>query len=219
MTFYSIFSSKKEKPENMQKEKEKIKIITDNREKNSLVISELIKQDAIVELKQLEIADYLVNDIAIERKTFSDLQSSIINKRIITQLQNLKQYPKSLLIIEGDSTLFLHENAVRGFLLSVVLEFKIPIIFTKNESDTAKYLLVLAKKTPKKEISLRQSITFKSKEEQLQYILEGFPGIGPVTSKALLKKFKSIKSIINAPESELQEILGKKTSDFLKLIN
>lgn len=213
MTFFNIFSNKK------IKEGKKIKIIADNREKNSLVISQLISLNADVELKQLEVADYLVNDIAVERKTFSDLQSSIINKRIFSQLENLKQYKNSLLIIEGESDLFIHENATRGFILSATMDYQIPIVFSKDSADTAKYLLVLAKRTINKESSLRQSITFKSKLEQLQYILEGFPGIGPVTAKKLIKKFKSIKNILNAPEPELIEILGKKTSDFLKLIN
>jgi len=53
----------------------------------------------------------------------------------------------------------------------------------------------------------------------LQFILEGFPGIGPTTAKKLLKKFKSIKKIINASEEELKEILGKKTETFLKIID
>ena len=121
--------------------------------------------------------------------------------------------------MEGDSELFLHENALRGFILSCISDYQTPIIFTKDESDTAKYLLVLAKRTKQKEISLRHSISFKSKQEQLQYILEGFPNIGPVTAKALIKQFKSLKSILNANENDLQPILKSKTKDFLDLIN
>jgi Fanconi anemia group M protein len=216
MTFFDIFSKDKEEK---SKKESKIKIIADNREKNSLVISQLIKNNANVELKQLEIADYLIGETAIERKTFSDLQSSIINKRIFDQLKNLKQYKSRLLILEGNSDLFIHENAIRGFILSCSLDYETPTIFTKDETDTASYLSVLAKRTKNKEVSLRQSISFKSKEEQQQYILEGFPGIGPVTAKALLKQFKSLKNIISAPKEELKEILGKKADDFLKLIN
>ena len=215
MTFFNIFSNKKEN----KNSEEKIKIIADNREKNSLVISELIKNNAYVELKQLEIADYIVNDTAIERKTFSDLQSSIINKRIFTKLNNLKQYKQRFLILEGDSDIFIHENAIRGFILSCSLDYQTPIIFTKDESDTALYLITLAKRNPNKEISLRQSITFKSKQEQLQYILEGFPNIGPVTAKALIKQFKSLKTILNASEEQLTPILKSKTKNFLDLIN
>lgn len=217
MPFHNIFSSKKEKPE------EKVRIIIDNREKNSLVASQLVALGFNIEFQQLKVGDYLVNDVAVERKTISDLKSSIINKRIVQQLLELKQYEKNILIIEGISQEdiyqgIIHENALRGFLLSVALEFQVPIIFTQNEKDTAKYLSVLAKKSPKKDFSLRVGKLFKSKEERLQFILEGFPNIGPVKAKALLDKFKSIKNIINASEEELQEILGSRTKDFLDLL-
>jgi len=166
----------------------------------------------------------LVNDVAIERKTLSDLKSSIINKRIIQQLQELKQYPKNILIAEGISNEdiysgIIHENALRGFLLSVALEFQVPLIFTQNEKDTAKYLAVLAKKSPNKDFSLRASKLFKSKPERLQFILEGFPNIGPIKAKALISQFKSLKNIINASEEALLPILGKKTKDFLDLLS
>lgn len=218
MTFFDIFS-KDEKEKTNKKLENKLKVIIDNREKNSLVASNLIALGFQIEFKQLEIADYLINDVAVERKTFSDLQSSIINKRIFDQLTNLKQYPEKLLIIEGNSELFLHENALKGFILSASLDYKISIIFTKDEKDTANYLSVLAKRTKNKENSIRQSITFKSKQEQQQYILEGFPNIGPIKAKALLKKFKTLKAIINSPQSELSAILGSKTKEFEDLLN
>jgi len=155
---------------------------------------------------------------------FSVLKSSIINKRIIQQLQELKQYPKNILIVEGISNEdiysgIIHENALRGFLLSVALEFQVPLIFTQNEKDTARYLSVLAKKSPKKDFSLRATKLFKSKEERLQFILEGFPNIGPVTAKKLISQFKTLRSIINASEEELKPILGSRTKDFLDLLN
>jgi len=217
MAFYNIFSKKQ------TKEKPKIKIIIDNREKNSLVASELISLGLETEFKQLPVADYLVNNIAIERKTISDFKSSIINKRIIKQLQELKQYPKHLLILEGiqEEDIYegtIHENAFRGFLLSVALEFQVPIIFTQNEKDTAKYLSVLAKKTEKQEIAIRASKIFLSKPERQQFIIEGFPNIGPITAKKLIKKFKTLKNIINAGEEELKEILGKRAEEFRELI-
>jgi|SRR3989344_3278235 len=217
MPFLNIFSTNKE-PAN-----QKIKIIADNREKQSLVISELISKKVEVTLKQLEIGDYIVNDVVIERKTISDLKSSIIDKRIFHQLQELQKYPKNLLIIEGISEEdiyrgIIHENALRGFLLTVALEYKVPLIFTKDSKDTALYLLVLSKKTENKELSLRHSRSFKSKKEQLQYILEGFPNIGPITAKKLIESFHSLKSITNAQESDLKKILGKKTDDFIRLL-
>jgi ERCC4-type nuclease len=218
MTFHNIFSSKKETNE----DKEKTKIIIDNRERNSLVPSELVKLGFEIEFKQLPVADYLINNIAIERKTLSDLQSSIINKRIFQQLTELKQYEKCFLLIEGyngNAEPIISENAIKGFILACSLDYKIPIILTENERDSALYISILSKKKNDKEISINPKKISLNKEEQLQYILEGFPNIGPVKAKALIKKFKTLKNIINAPALELEDILGKRTKDFVELSN
>jgi len=223
MPFQDIFSKRSEKANN--KPKQTAKILVDNHEKNSLVPAILSKLKMNYEFTDLKVADYIVNNIAIERKTIPDLKSSIISKRILFQLKELKQYPKSLLIVEGISNFALyegiiHENALRGFLLSTAIDNQIPIIFTENEEDTAKYLSVLAirESKPKTPTSLRQKLQL-SKEEQKQFILEGFPGIGPSTAGKLIQKFKSIKNIINADIKELEEILGKKADLFTKLVS
>lgn len=213
-----IFSKKKSKAEKL------IKIIVDNRERNSLVPSELMKLGFEVEWEQLPVADYIVNGVAVERKTVSDLKSSIINKRIISQLLELKQFEDKILLVEGilEDDLYsgrMHENAFRGFLLSVALEFKVPIIFTYDEEDTAKYLSVLARKKGKVEQGIRASKIFLSREEQLQFILEGFPNVGPVAVRKLLEKFGSLRGIFNASEEELSEILGKRASEFKELLD
>ncbi len=222
MPFHDIFKKKESKD---KKPVQSAKILVDNHEKNSLVPAILSKLKMNYEFTDLKVADYIINNIAIERKTIPDLKSSIISKRIIFQLRELKQYPKSLLIVEGISNFelyqgIIHENALRGFLLSTAIDNQIPIIFTENEEDTAKYLSVLAirESKPKTRTSLRQKLSL-SREEQKQFILEGFPGIGPTTAGKLIAKFKSIKNIINAPEEELEPILGKKTDLFMKLLD
>lgn len=217
MPLLNIFSKKKQKIPALSR------IIVDNREKNSLVASELMSKGFEIEFKQLPVGDYLVNDVAIERKTISDLKSSIINKRIIQQLLELKQYPKHLLIVEGilDENVYqgiIHENALRGFLLSVALEFQTPIIFTHNAEDTAKYISVLARRKEKGEIGLRASKILLTKEEQIQFILEGFPNVGPAKAKKLIEKFGFLKNIFNASENELEEILGARAKEFRELI-
>ena len=218
MTFFDIFSKEK------VKEEKKIKIVVDNREKNSLVISELMNMGFELEFTQLAVGDYIVNGVAIERKTISDLKSSIINKRIMQQLIELKQNEDYVLLLEGimDEGIYgppLHENAFRGFLLAIALEYKVPMIFTQDAKDTAKYISVLAKKKVKEgDRSIRASRIFKTEEEQIQFILEGFPHVGPVSAKDLIKKFGSIKGIVNASAEELEEVLGKRAEEFKKLV-
>jgi len=211
-------------PTHIEEKKESdIKIEADFREKNSLVISELRNKGIKVELKNLFVGDYIINNIVVERKTYNDFINSIIDKRLIKQLEKIKQYPNFLLIIEGNEEEIanrkMNKNAIKGFLISVLLKSKVPILFTKDYEETSEFLYILAKKQEKNNFSLRAKNRKMSKKEQLQFILEGFPGIGPTTAKKLLKKFKSIKKIINASEEELKEILGKKTETFLKIID
>lgn len=218
-----IFSIKKSL---VKKLEQKEKIIIDYREKNSLVASHLIKLGFEIEFKELKVADYIVKDVAIERKTISDFISSIINGRLLKQIEELKQFENKLLIIEGiseqeiysDDNVGINANAIRGFLLSTVLKHKIPMIFTKNSEDTAKFISVLSKKKAK-EIPLNAKKKTLNKKEQLQFIIESFPGIGPKKSKELLEKFGTIQNIINAPIEDLKEILGKKAETIIEMIN
>ncbi|MEM4330664.1 MAG: ERCC4 domain-containing protein [Candidatus Pacearchaeota archaeon] len=217
-TIENIFSNKKIKNEEI-----KTKILIDNREKNSLVPFYLIENRIKVEMKHLDIGDYLIKDIVIERKTFSDFQSSVIDKRFQNQLENLKKIKRKILLIEGFDDYKnsrINENALRGALLSVALVYNVPIIFTKNEEDTAKFLILIAKKEEKNksELSLRVKKSTNSLEEQKQFILEGFPGIGPTKAKELLKNYRNLIEIFNAKEEDLKKVLDKKTIEKMKEI-
>ena len=233
--------------DNNKNEKKHI-VLVDYREKNSLVPTELISLGLEVEFKELKVADFIVRNVAIERKTVSDFISSMLNKRLLRQLEELQQYEKKLLIIEGieEQELYnemrfpqrqleithpqlegkskktagcfsgLHPNAIRGFLLTILLRHNIPVLFTKDYKDTARFISLIAKKK-EQEMSINAKKRARNKKEQMQYILEGFPGIGPKTAKKLLKEFKTIQKILNTPLEELKKLIGKK-ADIFKLI-
>jgi len=218
MPVLDIFSRKKEKI------KEKPRVIIDLHEKNSLIPSELVKMGCEIEFRDLKVGDYIVKDVVIERKTVSDFISSMLNKRLINQLQNMQEIKNKMLIIEGieNQELYnkesnLNENAVRGFLLSIILHYNVPIILTNDYEDTAKFILVLSKKQSK-ETSLSLKRKSQDVNEQIRFIIESFPGVGPKSARKLLNEFKTIKNIINAEEEDLKKILGKKAEIF-KLIN
>jgi ERCC4-type nuclease len=222
-----IFDIFEKRNKRNKKEIPKEKIIIDYREKNCLVPASLIKLGLEIEFIELKIADYVVRDIAIERKTISDFLSSMINKRLINQLNELKAYENRLLIIEGISEQELYSdsrennginaNAIRGFLLSIIFKHKTPILFTKNQEDTAKMIAILAKRK-EKEISIKERRKGNNSKEQKQMIIEGFPGIGPKNAKKIMEEFKSIKEFVNAPEQDLKKILGKKSQMIKKII-
>jgi ERCC4-type nuclease len=218
MKIHNIFSTTKSK---QKKETPKPKIEIDYREKQSLVAAELVKLGFEVEFKELKVADYLVKEVAIERKTVSDFISSMLNRRLINQIEELQQYENKLLIIEGidDQELYpenngVSQNSVRGFLLSIILKHKIPTLFTQNYKDTAKFIERIALKK-ESEIGIRPSKKVLSTKEQMQFILEGFPGIGPKNARKLLEKFSTLQNIFSAPQEDLQKIIGKKAEIFL----
>ncbi|MBI2671446.1 hypothetical protein HYX16_00770 [Candidatus Woesearchaeota archaeon] len=204
------------------------KIIVDHRESKN-IIKELAKHNEI-EIKQLSTADFIIQGITtegkelvvgIERKTKEDFLSSIIDKRIIIQLNLLREnFEHPILIIEGTDNFYnirnFHPNAIRGMLASIAIDYKIPILNTMNFRDTASLISIISKRLekPKKVFSLlkkRKPLTIK---EQQELIISTLPGVGIETSKELLKKFQSVKNIINSDEKELKQVdnIGKKKS-------
>lgn len=203
-----------------ESKKMKHKILVDYREKNSLVPSILVRLGFLIEMKELKVADYILNDIAIERKTIDDFISSMIDGRLNSQIEELKQYEKKFIIIEGIEECFLYhkksrvnENAIRGMLLSIMLKHNIPIIYTKSPEDSAIFLEVLANKKENLK-SINPSKKILDKRERAKYILEGFEGIGPKKAELLLEEFGSLRNIFLLSEDIVQEKLGKKFEGF-----
>jgi len=210
------------KSKSRKKPELKPKIIVDIHEKNSLVPSYLKELGAEVEFKSLKVGDYLVGNIAIERKTYGDLASSIVNKRLHKQLKQLQQYKQNLLLIENEhigKLTSLHPNAITGQLLSSIFHYQVPIINTSGPAETARTLIVLAKQQlkPMQEISLHSRIP-KTRKEQQKYLIESFPNIGPKKAEQLLKQFKTPLAVFNAPLKEIEKILKKQASDFKDLL-
>ncbi|MBS3156085.1 hypothetical protein J4413_02525 [Candidatus Woesearchaeota archaeon] len=211
-----------------------MEIIADYREKR--IILELSKKEIDVKSKSLISADFIINSktkngkevlVGIERKTLTDFLNSIIDKRIITQLISLKEnFDIPLLVIEGEQNIYkirnFHPNSIRGMLSAIAIDLQIPTLYTKNEKDTASYIETIAKRieSKRKDISLLKKRKPLELTELQEYIIESFPGIGPTIAKNLLKKFKTVKKIVNAEEKELLEVekLGKKKVKEIKRV-
>lgn len=188
-------------------------LVADYREKSSHVIKELTNLGVDVSLEQLPAADFKINDIGIEKKTKSDFINSMMNKRLIYQLRNLRrQFKRPLLIIEGEEDLYsirkVHANAIRGMLAAIAIDYKVPMIYSKNPKDTAEIInrILVREKNPEKETTPIMPNKPLSTREQQEFILESFPGVGTKLAKSLLKKFKTIQNITNSTEEELSKI-------------
>jgi Fanconi anemia group M protein len=197
-------------------------IIVDNREFRSKTVKELFKKGFDIAPKQLSVGDYIIGDVCIERKSLKDFYDSIIDKRIFGQLKSIKSnYEKKLLIIEGeDFTRNIHPNAIKGLIISIMIDYKIPIIFSKDAGETAEFLGVIDKRMDKKIIPLIAVKKEKSDYNSAINLLCLIPGIGIKNANKLLESFKSIGRAFSASRDELNKALGEKMAKaFIEFIS
>ncbi|MBN2142939.1 DEAD/DEAH box helicase [Candidatus Woesearchaeota archaeon] len=211
--------------EDEKKENEKIRIFADYREKGSGIIKDLSEMGVNLELKNLEVGDYVLSErVVVEYKTPADFVDSIIDGRLLAQLANLKKFDRPFIVIEGPEDIYsmrkINPNAIRGMLSAILVGYGIPIIQTKNWKETSALLLTIAKReadTSRKDYSLHTAKPLSDKEVQ-EYVVSAFPGVGPVLSKPILKEFGSIKKFVNASEEELKKVglIGEKKAGRIK---
>ena len=200
----------------------------DHREKaNSIIRLLMSRNDIRVEAKHLPVGDYMVSDrVGIERKSTSDFVSTLVRGDLIPQIIQLKDaFTHPLLLIEGEDLYnhSLHANSIRGMISSILVDFRVPIIFTKDESETAEYLAYLSykeqikKKRPSQVKTQRYHDSLA--EEQISLISQ-LPKINRQRAEDLLKKFGSPRNIFNSTQDELIETprIGKVIANRIDLL-
>jgi Fanconi anemia group M protein len=194
---------------------DRIEIIADVRE-NKELIAYLGTLGAEVTVKQMDLGDYQISDrVIVERKTTSDFEASIMDGRLFEQAVRLEEFEKPIIIIEGregkPEAERIHQNAFIGAIISLIVDFNILILFTKDEYKTAELIFSIAKreqlqeKRPIRFLEKRKALTF---EHQQYRVLESFPTLGPQTAKKLMEEFHSLESVFKADEKELARVIG-----------
>ncbi len=196
-----------------------VTVYVDSREMRSEVVKKLYEK-ANVRVGNFN-ADYVVSDrVAIERKTTDDFVDSIIDRRLFDQLIELKKhYLKPILIVEGDGIYKrLNPSAIRGALATVIVDFGVPVIFTKSPEETAEFIISLARREQlarDREVSPHYGKTKKTLKEQMEYVVSSISDIGPVIARNLLEHFQTIENIAKASVEELTKVpnVGRKTAE------
>jgi Fanconi anemia group M protein len=200
-------------------------IVADYREKGSSVLKHLVNEGVSIKLKNLEIGDYLLSeDVVLEYKTKKDFVDSIIDGRLLKQVRELTKYLKPLMIVEGEEDIYsqrnIHPNAIRGMLSTIAVSYRVPIIYSKNSNDTAAIIRLIVKReqNPDKQKFQRHTIKPLTLKEQQEFVISSLPGIGISLARPLLKKFGSVKKIINATEEALKKVdlIGPKKAKKIK---
>ncbi len=199
-----------------------MKIIIDHREARSSLPVALKENGVAVDIQTLEVGDFIISeDVVVELKKVPDFVNSLVDGRLFTQAKELKEnFMKPIYLIEGElDDLFeirnVHPNAIRAAMISLLLDYKIPFLFSNSENETANILCSLVKREQKvggKSVGLRGSKRVWTLEEKQQFLIEGLPLVGPKLAKTLLNEFKSPMNILTASEELMLDIdkLGPK---------
>ena len=204
-----------------------INIIADDRECKSEVIESLSQiEDVEVNIRRLSMGDYQIdNRLIVERKTLKDFAVSIIDGRLFKQMIRLaNSNSKAILIIEGTASdmveLGMTREAMQGALITVSLILGIPVLRSKDPSETAKLMVYIARQIESMARGgvQRHGYRPKNKRKRQLFILQGLPGVGREKAERLLARFGSVGAAISASSSELQAVdgIGKSIAEKIK---
>lgn len=210
-----------------------MKVIVDTRERVSAadsVLKHLQRLGVTIESRALEVGDYWIpirdceesEWVVVERKTLTGLITDVKTRRIWEQCRRLSER-RSVMIIERFSVKLLEMTQFRpeafiAVTASISLEWGIPILTFPSPYWTALFIARAAKllqEAPEVRVRPLKRLE-KSEARDLTALalmfLQGLPGCGPSTAAKLLKRFGSVRTIVNLSPEQLQlaEGVGEK---------
>lgn len=125
-----------------------LRIISDSREQEPYTFSTPTIR------RKLEAGDYSIegfeDSVAVERKTLEDFVSTVIRnrKRFYRELQRLEEYEAACIVVEADFSDILggryrsgaHPNVVLGTVLSIIVDFDIPVFFCSDRQAACRFV-------------------------------------------------------------------------------
>ncbi|KAG1650998.1 DNA repair endonuclease XPF [Nymphon striatum] len=211
------------------------KVIVDMREFRSELPSLIHQRGIEIEPVTLEIGDYILTpDICVERKSVSDLISSLNCGRLYNQAQAMTRYYKRpMLLIEFDQNKSFSLNGkfclsnegpsmndVTSKLVLLTLHFpKLRIMWSPNPYATAELIEELKADRPQPDASKALAISSEASTEipaeiynyTSQNLLSKLPGVNQKNLKTMLRKGQSLPELCEMTKDELNQILENTT--------
>lgn len=211
--FYNIHSNNSIDSNNNSKKL--IQIDIDNRENKIINLLDIEEKSKFC-VKQLPLGDIVFrnfNDVIllIERKTWTDLLSSIKDGRFRQQKQRIDEClscDNVLYIIEGNKNCIKNNDkrTVDGAILNLLYKHKYKVLFTMNESDTLDSILTIYKKLVNNEFDseIKQEAPIKllSKGDKIKdnlfaAQLSVIPNVSWNIALKISEKYSNMKELIN----------------------
>jgi DNA excision repair protein ERCC-4 len=195
----------------------RVRIVADEREKTSRLPELLSRTGVRVDIAMLKVGDYILSsEIAVERKTVSDLVTSVFDGRIFDQIRHLTEvHHRPILLIEGTlkelTSLTDRVGAVYGALGHLIANYPLTLLVSDSLQESCHLLASIAEhaaKGPVRGPLLKKQP--KSKDNVLGQLrlVASLPGVGEKLAKRLLERFGSPLAVFNANTSQLARIRG-----------
>ncbi|MGQ4833521.1 MAG: ERCC4 domain-containing protein [Candidatus Asgardarchaeia archaeon] len=182
------------------------------------------------------IFDFIKYVVITERKSIEDFVNSIRNNRIWEQLQKIanikemhgKEVKRKVLLIDGTLDQFMPDSqflsekqknkfyaSIMGAIQQIVFVYGVPIIFADNQVALKQFFRILVKREENGKKDAIPSVKCTKEENrfsgEIDYrivMLTAIPTIGPQLAKNLLKRYRSIRNIVNATKESLAKVPG-----------
>ena len=182
------------------------RIVMDDREPEEIK-NWLENEGVAVDKQRLEVGDYVISsDVVVERKSSTDLTTSIIDNRLFEQVIRLYDCASSpILILENFNSIFeittMNPASIFGALVYLAWRFSLPMLPARDWRDTALILKRLAIRVQVKDedpVLARSIPKAMTLEERKAFILEGLVGVGPKTAMKLIDQFQTPLNVFKA---------------------
>ncbi|MBN1786554.1 MAG: DEAD/DEAH box helicase family protein [Candidatus Methanofastidiosa archaeon] len=193
---------------------ERPKVICDSRENPQII--KLLSQRVEIEVRSLDVGDYILSErTGIERKSTSDFLRSLFENKLFDQVKSLSStFERAYVMIEGEDLLSrqqTHANSIRSAMISIMLDFNVGLISTKDIIESVEYIYQMARREQsgsKGLPRLRGDKRVMNQEQNMIYLVEGLPNVSSTLARRLLEHFGNVEGIMSASKEELKQVDG-----------
>ncbi len=167
-----------------------------------------------LETKDLENADVVVSPrVAVSVRTVDQFIEGISDGSVLTMLAKMKhEFLHPILIVQGEPEgegVQAGNAAVYDALSSVLAEYHMPVLSTRDPAETAAQIASLYKQElAKKDSGSRAMQTTLDVSSRQRFLVQGLPNVSATLAQRLLERFGSVKGIADADVEELMKVEG-----------
>ena len=208
-------------------------LIIDSREKSLLtdmVIKKADKMSLEYEKQWIEVGDYVVGNMCFEAKSTHDFLSSVISKRMWTQIDNMDRcFETNVIIIYGSINDALEytqysakynnmdigrkkqflTNKFYGALGRITMDSDVKPLWVPNENAAAKIICSFAKMQPLQRPEIKPHMHKRITTDDVRInMLSSIKGVSEKKAKTLLKEFGSLMEIGDSEKQQICQMEG-----------